>query len=66
MSLTDFRFRESAGLVVLQVLEYENDPYGYSSVKAKWRDAKVEDLLDVSRLLRRFQQEDRPYNSMEQ
>ena len=59
MSINDFRFRDSAGLVVLQVLENKSDSYGYSSNKSDWRDAKVEDLLDVADLIRRKSQTDR-------
>lgn len=65
MSISDFRFRDSAGLVVLQVFEYKNDFHGYSSNKSDWRDAKVEDLLDVADLIRRKSQTDRAFNPME-
>ena len=50
MSITAIRFRATAeGLCVLQVQEHESgSSYNYRS-EPKWRDAKVEDLLDVSR-----------------
>lgn len=46
-NITDIRFRVNESMLVLQVKEIEErSGYGYST--ANWRDAKVEDLLDVS------------------
>lgn len=48
MNITAIRFRTEGALVVLQVQEVKDDSYGYGNGKYTWRDAKVEDLLDVS------------------
>lgn len=49
------RFRTMATpngeIVVLQVCLYEEDRYGYTTPKLTWRDAKVEDLLDVGAII---------------
>lgn len=49
MTITAIRYRTEGALVVLQVAEkIERDgPYSYSE-GPKWRDAKVEDMLDVA------------------
>lgn len=46
-NITDIRFRANESTLVLQVQESEvRSGYGYSTTN--WRDAKVEDLLDVA------------------
>lgn len=51
MTIEAIRFRASEVGVILQVLERTNSPY-YSERDSKWRDAKVEDLLEVARYTR--------------
>lgn len=50
--ITNIRFRAEGDKVILQV-EYQEprryEPYNFDSV---WRDAKVEDILDVSKFCR--------------
>ena len=51
MSITDIRLRFEEDKLVLQVQEQENrSGYGYST--SAWRDAKVEDLLDIAPFMR--------------
>jgi len=46
-NITDIRFRANESTLVLQVQESEvRSGYGYNTTN--WRDAKVEDLLDVA------------------
>jgi hypothetical protein len=46
-NITDIRFRANESLLVLQVRETEvRSGYGYNTTN--WRDATVEDLLDVA------------------
>jgi len=46
-NITDIRFRANDSMLVLQVQESEvRSGYGYSTTN--WRDATVEDLLDVA------------------
>ena len=47
MSIESIRFRTEGNLVVLQVLDLGKRSL-YDIEKAEWRDAKVEDLLDVA------------------
>ena len=53
MSLVDFRFRNGADeTLVLQVAEQKMDRYSsFQDDCSKWQDAKVEDLLEVAKLL---------------
>lgn len=53
MSINDIRFRAEGALMVLQVNVSERDDYGYSRTTSKWRDATVEDMLDVVACLKR-------------
>ena len=46
--ITAIRFRSHENLLVLQVSEYENSDYGYNRSIEKWRDATVEDMLEVA------------------
>lgn len=51
MNITAIRFRTEGSLVVLQVQEAKDNSYGYggySGEKSTWRDAQVQDLLDVA------------------
>lgn len=52
MSVNDIRFRSADALVVLQVNVSEPDHYGRYSANTKWRDATMEDLMDVAACLR--------------
>lgn len=47
MSINGIRFRAEGELVVLQVSEYKRSHYSFES-DVQWRDAKVQDLLDVA------------------
>lgn len=60
MSIDSVRFRSEGGLIVLQVLEAteRGAPY-HNDRTAAWRDAKVEDLLNVSASPRHFSIHDR-------
>ena len=51
MAINDFRFRAEGDLVVLQV-EAAKRSYSGSWSDYEWRDAKVQDLLDVAHLIR--------------
>ena len=51
MSITDIRFRAEDNKLVLQVQEQE-ERSGYGYFTSAWRDAKVEDLLDVAPFMR--------------
>lgn len=54
MSIVDHRFRHetSNDTLVLQVSEQQRDGFpNYQTTHTKWRDAKVEDLLEVAKLL---------------
>lgn len=55
MSVNDVRFRAEGDLVVLQVnsREITYPAYHGSNSPAKWRDASMEDLLDVAECLKR-------------
>jgi hypothetical protein len=53
MSIDAIRFRATADAVVLQVLESREGRYDYER-KGEWRDAKVEDLLEVARYTRAY------------
>lgn len=57
MSVEAIRFRADQAGVILQVLEREEGPY-YDRAP-KWRDAKVEDLLEVARYTRKWADADR-------
>lgn len=59
MSITNYRFRADDGKVVLQVCEYGDQFTIYNRSGPTWRDAKVEDLLEVAALIRRGSQVDR-------
>lgn len=48
MSIEKIRFRAQENLVVLQVCVVTDTPYSSYQRDAVWRDAKVEDLLEVS------------------
>jgi hypothetical protein len=51
MSITDIRVRFEEDKLILQVQEQENrSGYGYST--SNWRDAKVEDMLDIAPFMR--------------
>lgn len=47
MTIRKIRFRTEGALVVLQVQESTSERYYPNGEKVEWRDAKVEDLLDV-------------------
>ena len=47
--IDEIRFRTENQLVILQVRLYEEDKFGQTAAKPQWRDAKVEDLLDVAK-----------------
>lgn len=66
MNISDFRFRaeQNGELVILQVACYEKTNYSFES-STKWRDAKVEDLLDLAELILRKGQTDKPKNPLE-
>lgn len=50
MTIEAIRFRAEGELIVLQVLESQKRSGAYSyDIPAAWRDARVEDLLGVSR-----------------
>ena len=49
-NITDIRFRANESLLVLQVQESEIRS-GYDHNTTNWRDAAVEDLLDVAPLM---------------
>jgi len=49
MSIVSFRFKAHEDKVILQVLEQKSSPYDH---REDWRDGKVEDLLDVAKLMR--------------
>lgn len=53
--INDIRFRAEDGRVVLQVNAHETTYPAYhgSNSAAKWRDASMEDLLDVADCLKR-------------
>lgn len=51
MSILSIRFRSEGALVVLQVSELENTQYGSYQREPKWRDAKVEDLIEAARFI---------------
>lgn len=51
MSITNIRLRAEDNKLVLQVQEQENrSGYGYNT--SNWRDAKVEDMLDIAPFMR--------------
>jgi len=52
--INDIRFRAEDGKVVLQVNAHETTYPAYhgSNSPAKWRDATVEDILDVAECLK--------------
>ena len=53
MSINDIRFRAGNEVeVVLQVNVSDTDSYGYSRSAGKWRDATMEDMLDVAACLK--------------
>ena len=57
MSITAIRLRAEGDLLVLQVLEAtESNYYGPGNI-ALWRDAEVEDLLDVAPFMQDRRQE---------
>jgi len=42
------RFRHTEGLVILQVLEKQTKKYDRFETEDVWRDAQVEDMLEIS------------------
>jgi len=56
MKIEAIRFRTEGALMVLQVLERSEDRIYGGSLGATWRDAKVEDMLDVARVMWRHQE----------
>jgi hypothetical protein len=54
MSITAIRFRAAEAGVILQVLETKERGLYESRDSAEWRDAKVEDLLEVARYTRAY------------
>ena len=59
MTITSYRFRADGEVVVLQVEEEKQSGYSYKDVPTRsWRDAKVEDLMDVAALIHRHESED--------
>jgi hypothetical protein len=55
MNICDIRFRNEGLFVVLQVCE-KNDYNCYQNYNnEKWRDAKTEDLLEVSNIINKIQ-----------
>lgn len=70
MSIQGIRFRTEGALIVLQVQEYTEGRggsyhYGSEAVVA-WRDAKVEDMLEVSRFTFDPARHDKRLESLEQ
>lgn len=53
MSIEAIRFRAGEAGVILQVLETRNNT-AYYGERGEWRDAKVEDLLEVARYTRSY------------
>lgn len=51
--IVDYRYRAQDALVVLQVLDDREDFASFHN-PGKWRDAKVEDLLNVAALVNRL------------
>lgn len=49
--IEEIRFRTEGTLVVLQVRLHEYDQWGSIPKKTIWRDAKVEDLLEVGKII---------------
>jgi len=49
--IEEIRFRVKGELCVLQVRLYEESYSGYTTPTPKWRDAKVEDLLEVGKII---------------
>jgi len=49
MNVVGIRFRTEGALVVLQVCESKPARFNSYQQDDEWRDAKVEDLLDVSK-----------------
>ena len=53
MSINDIRFRAEGAFMVLQVNVSERDDYfSHGRTTSKWRDATVEDMLDVAACLK--------------
>jgi K+-sensing histidine kinase KdpD len=64
MSIDAIRYRAEGAMVVLQVLEsFERSQYEYRD-KTEWRDATVEDLLQVARYTRAHDALDRDISSL--
>jgi len=57
MSITAIRLRAEGDLLVLQVLEATEGNYCGQDIIALWRDAEVEDLLDVAPFMQDRRQE---------
>jgi hypothetical protein len=66
MSIDAIRFRAAAeNAVILQVLEsMAPDRYSYGDSRGEWRDAKVEDLLEVARYTRAYDALDKSIDSL--
>lgn len=64
MRIDKIRFRVNGEAVVLQVLEVSPRGIYECADKAEWRDAKVEDLLEVARYTRAYDALDKNIDSL--